>query len=104
MHIPKTESGLSKHLLSKFQVDKSCNRKQVQAELKKKLLVKKVAMIRKLIFNLFLLLTFLTVTYIVLRLKLVLRKLCGRAFGKLYMSRKTILTGLKSQTFLCQLW
>ena len=41
MHIPKTESGLSKHLLSKFQVDKLCSRKQVQAELKRKLLVKR---------------------------------------------------------------
>ena len=38
MHIPKVESGLSKQLLSNFQADNSCNRKQVEAEVKMELL------------------------------------------------------------------
>lgn len=38
MHIPKVESGLSKPLLSNFQADNSCNRKQFEAEVKMELL------------------------------------------------------------------
>ena len=41
MHIPKAESGLRKQLLSNFQADNSCYRKQVEAEAKIELLLKK---------------------------------------------------------------
>ena len=92
MHIPKTESGLSKQLLSNFQADNSCNCKQVETKQKNGVAYKKRCADQKAMNNLFLtFFTFLTVIYMLLRLKLVLRNLCGTV-GKLYTSGKTSLT------------
>ena len=40
MHIPKTESGLSKQLLSNFPADNSCINKQVEVAYKNVVLIK----------------------------------------------------------------
>ena len=54
MHIPKPGRGLSKQLLSNFQVDNSCNRKHVEAKSKNGVAYKKFVLIRRPMFNLFL--------------------------------------------------
>ena len=46
MHIPKTESGLSKQLLSNFPADNSCINKQVEAGPKDGVAYKNVVLIK----------------------------------------------------------